>query len=253
MEARATLQGMPQRFPHISSLLELLKEAALETAWPTRCVLCDVPGTLLCEPCARSLPYIDFWRACPVCGAPYGLVQCCLCNPVMMPPGFEEPPFDGCVSAVHLTRETGRMATVFKDHNERGLAKVMAGLIAWTIPPAWATEISAITFVPATASSLRKRGFDHAELLAGELARKLERPVVPLFLRPGSVDQRNLAREERFANMRHRIVVSDKASVPESPLLVDDVFTTGATLFAACEALQAHGTRNIRCATFARA
>ena len=244
---------MPQRLPYISRMLDLLKAAALETAWPTRCVLCDLPGTLLCESCLRTLPYIDFWRACPVCGAPYGLVQCCTCNPVMLPPGFEEPPFDACVSAVHLTRTTGRMATLFKDHNERGLARVMACLIFWAIPPAWKSGTDAVTFIPATSASLRKRGFDHAELLAEELAKELGLPVLPLFQRPASIDQRSLTREERFANMRHRIVVSEGASMPESPLLVDDVFTTGATLFAACDALLSQGTRNIRCATFARA
>ena len=247
------LHCMPSRLPHIARILELLKCAALETAWPTRCVLCDTPGTLLCDECLRMLPFVDHWRACPACGAPYGLVQCCLCNPVMMPPDFDEPPFDGCVSAVHLTRETGRIATVFKDRNERGLALVMASLIAWAIPPEWQSDIDAVTFVPATAASLKKRGFDHAALLAQQLANRLALPVTPVFERPTSADQRNLTREERFANMQHRISIAHDADIPRRPLLVDDVFTTGATLFAACEALREHGARIIRCATFARA
>ena len=234
-------------------MLDLVKTAALETAWPTRCVLCDMPGMLLCDSCLRTLPFVDLWRACPVCGAPYGLVQCCTCNPVMMPPGFEEPPFDACVSAVHLTQETGRIATVYKDHNERGLACVMAGLIAWMIPPEWRSHADAVTFIPASESSFRKRGFDHAELLAKELADQLALPLAPLFERPMSLDQRSLTREERFSNMRHRISAVHEAVIPQHPLLVDDVLTTGATLYAACDALRMQGARNIRCATFARA
>ena len=171
----------------------------------------------------------------------------------MMPPGFDEPPFNACVSATHLTRETGRIATVFKDHNERGLARVMAELIMWTIPPEWRSDTEAVTFIPSTAASLRKRGFDHAELLASELADQFALPVVSVFERPTSLDQRNLTREERFANMRHRISIAQDATVPQKPLLIDDVFTTGATIFAACDVLRSQGARDIRCATFARA
>lgn len=171
----------------------------------------------------------------------------------MMPPGFDEAPFDACVSAVCLSQQTGRIATVFKDQNERGLALVMACIIAWTIPPSWLDGIDAVTFIPATRASLRKRGFDHAELLASELAKQLDLPIASLFARPESSDQRTLSREERFNNMRGRFAIIATERLPRSPLLVDDIFTTGATLFAACDALRARGTAHVHCATFARA
>ena len=47
-------------------------EALAETVWPTRCAICDAPGQVLCDSCCASLPYVDWWRACPRCGAPFG-------------------------------------------------------------------------------------------------------------------------------------------------------------------------------------
>ena len=42
------------------------------------------------------------------------------------------------------------------------------------------------------------------------------------------------------------------APAPPHVLLVDDVMTTGATLFAAASALQARGAQTVRCLTFLR-
>lgn len=47
-------------------------EALAETVWPTRCAVCDAPGEPLCEHCRTALRYVDWWRACPRCGAPFG-------------------------------------------------------------------------------------------------------------------------------------------------------------------------------------
>ena len=63
---------------------EAAAQAVAETLWPTRCAICDEPGELLCERCKSELPFIDLWRACPICGAPWGHTQCTECNPVML-------------------------------------------------------------------------------------------------------------------------------------------------------------------------
>ena len=49
----------------LASGLNVAKEGLEELLWPTRCVLCDVPGTLLCEDCRLEIPYIDALHACP--------------------------------------------------------------------------------------------------------------------------------------------------------------------------------------------
>lgn len=40
----------------LASGLNVAKEGLEELLWPTRCVLCDVPGTLLCEDCRLEIP-----------------------------------------------------------------------------------------------------------------------------------------------------------------------------------------------------
>ena len=95
--------------------------------------------------------------------------------------------------------------------------------------------------VPATAAARRRRGFDHGEELAQALADRLGLAVAPVLARPRSRDQRALARRDRLANMEGRFIPLPGASAFPSVILVDDVYTTGATLFAATDAVRVAG------------
>ena len=168
-----------------------------ETLYPTRCAVCDKPGAVLCGSCAAALPYIDALTACPRCGAPFGVVQCSECTSVLMEPfGYKEPPYDEMASALVLTEAVRRIVTVYKDQNERGLARPMAQIMARY--------------------------------------------------------QRKLGRTGRIGNMRHSLTALAGASMPAAVIVVDDVCTTGATLFAATEALRTAGAKIVWCLTFAR-
>ncbi|MFR9169933.1 MAG: ComF family protein, partial [Gordonibacter urolithinfaciens] len=151
-------------------------EALAETLWPTRCAVCDAPGEVLCDACRSALPYLDWWRACPVCGAPFGRVQCSECNPVVLGrAGRDTVPYDGCASAVTFGEAPARIVRTYKDQGERRLAEPLACLMARARPPSWRPE--AVAFVPATSAARRRRGFDHAELLARGLAQWLDLPM----------------------------------------------------------------------------
>ena len=228
-------------------------EVVAETLWPTRCAICDRPGTPLCPDCIAALPYIDSLLACPRCGAPFGRVQCTECNRVLLAAfGYEEPPYRQAVSALVLTEKVRRIVTVYKDQGEQSLARPMASLMARATPPPWLSD-DAVAFVPATAAARRRRGFNHAEHLARELSWLLDMDFVPLLATPRRLDQRRLGRTERIQNMRAALRVLPGATVPKAVILVDDVCTTGSTLFAATEALKAQGARTIHALTFARA
>lgn len=66
-------------FKHIA---ELLTSSFAETIWPTRCIGCDLPGTLLCPDCSAQLPRINLAAACPRCAAPCGWLTCTECTDV---------------------------------------------------------------------------------------------------------------------------------------------------------------------------
>ena len=237
------------RFP----LARGVAEAFAETLWPTRCAVCDTPGQVLCDACRMRLPYLDWWRACPRCGAPFGRVQCSECNAVMLDAiGRTEPPHDGCASAVVYGEAPARIVRTWKDAGERRLADAMADAMADAVPPRWLKGHPFVVAVPATSAARRRRGFDHGADLAQAVAERLGLDTVAPLARPRNRDQRTLARRGRVANMEGRFRALPGASAPPSVLLVDDVCTTGSTLFAATDALRDAGARTVHCLTFAR-
>lgn len=238
---------------HIRAVAQLAGEAAAETLWPTRCIVCDMPGSVLCERCARNLSYLDWWRACHRCGSPYGYVQCSSCNEIALEGiGRESLPFASCASAVRFDDAAGRIVRGFKDQGEQRLAPEIASFMARVLPPEWRAD--ALTFVPATLSAYRYRGFDHVELIARELSRMCGIACLPLLARPHTRDQRGLSPSQRVDNVAHafRVAKGISAPLPRRLLLVDDVYTTGATLCSASDALRAQGVCEVRCLTFAR-
>lgn len=228
-------------------------EVIAETLWPTRCAICDLPDELLCANCRLALPYIDLWRACPQCGAPFGNMQCSECNPVALKVLERKTlPFSACVCTTVYSAGAARLITTYKDRGEQRLGPIIADLMAQTIPPAWNRELAAIIAIPSSARALRRRGFDHTEKIANQLSLKTELPSVKAFKRPCSKDQRALSKRERAANMEERFSLCADFPTPKSVLLIDDVLTTGSTLCAASDALHQAGVEEIRCATFAR-
>ena len=242
---------MHAQVSNIRRIARFAGEVVAETLWPTRCALCDRLGEVLCDSCARNLPFADWWRACPRCGSPLGLAQCDLCNPVSLGRiGRDRLPFAHCASAVMFTQLTGQLVRVYKDQGERRLAGVMAGFMQRAIAPDW--DFDAVTFVPATKAAYRHRGFDHCEELAGELANGMGVACVNAFDRPRIHDQRGLTARERIINLNGAFTALPSKTEGKRLLLVDDVFTTGSTLCAATDALLKAGARNVDCLTFAR-
>ena len=228
-------------------------EATAELLWPTRCAVCDEEGSTLCEACAESLPYIDACRSCPQCGAPFGSIQCSECNPVMLKAtSHDSLPFTQAASALTFDSVVKRVVSSYKDQGEQRLAKDMAAIMARYVSPAWLAEKPIVTYIPATKSAINRRGFDHAALLARELSQALGLGYVSLLTQPKSLDQRKLSRKRRQANMSGKFNLTPGATPPSTILLTDDVCTTGATLYAASDALAIGGAKSIFCLTFAR-
>lgn len=232
-----------------------LASGVAEVIWATRCIICDKPGRVLCDDCRLQLPYIDPLLACPRCGSPHGSLQCVDCNTFSLGEvGRNSVPFDRCISVIEHRGLARNIVTGYKDAGERRLSTDIARMIADVIPRSWVDANTVLSFVPADRLARRRRGFDHMALVAEELAKQTGLPCTQLLQKTPVADQRGLTRRERFANMGGSIRASGHASASAGRrvLLVDDVFTTGATLFAACDALHVAGIRQVLCVTFAR-
>ena len=147
------------------------------------------------------------------------------------------------------------------------LASAMASLdlpgrgAAWLVP------------VPLGPGRLRERGYNQSERLARALSRRWNRPVVELLARTrDTVTQTALTPEARLANVAGAFETRNAEGgtrngrtgecsafrVPSSAfqrplILVDDVFTTGATLAEAARALERAGAGTVSAVTFGRA
>jgi len=222
-----------------------LLSTLLEAFAPTRCAGCDMPGVLLCEKCAAKLSLIEPEHACPVCGAPYGWLTCTEC-------WGREPAYAAARTLALLEPPLSRCLVMYKDAGEKRLADVLGDLLV-RVAADWLGWAEAITPVPATAAALRRRGYDHAQLMAERLGRVSGVEVRRLLCPSGARDQRRLGREERCVNTAGAFTAAPDTRPPRFVLLVDDVMTTGSTADAAAGVLLTAGATEVRVCALARA
>ncbi|MBK9709983.1 MAG: ComF family protein [Kouleothrix sp.] len=188
-------------------------DALLALLFPDRCAGCRRLGALLCAGCqAALLPYPADGRQ-----PPPGLAD------VRIAFTYQSP----LREAIHELkyRRVRRMA--------RPLGALLAAHVS-ACPPA----VDAVLAIPLHASRLAERGFNQADALAREVAASLRLPVIDQGLvRVRSTEQQaRLDARGRAENMRGAFAWPI-GTPPPRLLLVDDVYTTGATMGACAEAL----------------
>ena len=117
------------------------------------------------------------------------------------------------------------------------------------LPADAAAETRLVVPVPTTATRLRERGYNQAEVLAAGLAARTGRTLLPALGRaPGSSSQTTLQPVARLANVAGAFRPLDAVRseiAGEHLLLVDDVLTTGATLEVCARLLKSAGAESV--------
>jgi competence protein ComFC len=127
----------------------------------------------------------------------------------------------------------------------------IAELLAEALP--WLPPDTVVTHIPTATSRHRQRGYDQAELLASQLAKKHDLRHAALLARIGQTRQVGAKREQRLLQLEQAFRIQSRHLVKNtSVLLIDDITTTGATIEAAASVLKNAGAKTINAAVFAQ-
>jgi predicted amidophosphoribosyltransferase len=213
----------------------------LDLLLPQRCVVCGCSGKQLCAGCRDELPRIEP-PLCTRCGAPtaWPVERCREC-------AGRRLGFASARAAVGYDAAARRLVHAWKERGLRRLAAEAAQLVAQRVPPPGA---DALTFVPADRERRLARGHNPAERLALELAAHWELPCLPLLERTRGGRQRGSSAAERRTV---RGAFRARSTAPRNVAVIDDVYTTGATVAAAASALRVAGAHRVEAVAFARA
>ena len=169
-------------------------------------------------------------------------------------PAVEAPPPAGVDAAVAAWAYRGgprSLVLALKLRHQRGAAGPLTERMV-AVARRRGLDGDAVCWVPARPRDIASRGFDHAEVLARGVAARLGLPLRRLLERHGiQPDQAGLDRAERLKNLEGAFRTTGAA--PRAVILVDDLWTTGATACAAAASLQASGTSEVRLLVACRA
>lgn len=226
----------------------------LDLLFPRRCVGCGRIGGYFCTMCRRSVrPVASNELVCPVCGR-------LAIDGITHPKCWTRYSPDGLTS---FFRYDGIVRTAVKTLKYR-LVSDLAGEFVSLVPSVTVAALSRIVLsrhirsfvpVPLHVSRLYERGFNQAEVLGGAVSARLQLPVRTDMLRRTrrtvpQVEKSN--RQERLKHMEGVFAAQSVADGDSGVVLFDDVFTTGATIRSAANALKRVGVPFVWAVTMAR-
>lgn len=194
--------------------------------------------------------------------------------PILAAPGPAATPgrrgLPPCVAAARYAGPAGSLVIAYKERGRLDVTRVLAGALAVAVAAAVAAARSGpralpgpvlggvrtvlLVPVPASATALRRRGFDHVGRLAAAVARSSRAAGTPIWVAPWlraarrTADQAGLGAADRVGNVAGAFAARPAAARAGGAALagvdivvVDDVLTTGATVAEATRALRLAG------------
>jgi predicted amidophosphoribosyltransferase len=231
----------------------------LDALFATRCVLCNELGASCCLVCWGALSFETREVQREAVDAP-----------VIAGPAGGRESGDGRklhgVASIDFGPQVGALVHAFKELGRAALARQFAEAMLPCVELLRLSpnEIYHLVPVPSRVSSTQERGFSPAAVVTAALLNRLEprwgrpgltlaarfRPAARLVWRVGeAADQASLGQNERKQNLRGTMRASSKAS-GKRVILVDDIVTTGSSLFETARALEVEGAEIVGFVTF---
>ncbi|SMQ86336.1 comF family protein [Devosia lucknowensis] len=250
-EVKAAGQGL-----RLGQGLMGLGRQLLDQLYPPACIACQAPlaaSNALCPSCFAGLKQISM-PLCPVLGIPFDSdigAEARSAEALADP-----PPFQAARAAVRYGDIAGTLVSRLKYGDRPELAQFCARLMQSAGSTLWEAR-PIIVPVPLHASRLRLRRYNQSALLALELATLTGLPVDAHLVRRhrNTLQQVGLSGDGRLRNVQGAFSVHPRfmERLQGRPVvLVDDVYTTGATVKAVTRVLQRAGASEVNVLTFAR-
>ena len=195
-----------------------------------------------CMFCRRIL---DEGNICPACRD-----RLPRCGPVKGRGEF----FSQCAAALYYVDDVRRALLLFKFRGRQAFAVGLGGLMAETVREHLAGTYDLITWAPVSDKRRRRRGYDQSELLCRAMAKSLGETYVRTLrkVRHTAANSTIDTPEARAANVLGAYEAADPEVVRgRRILLVDDIYTTGATLSECARMLLMAGAEDVICCTAA--
>ena len=215
--------------------------ASLDLIFPPTCAHCGRAGHLICPTCAQLAEPAPL-AVCRSCGRvqPTAVEQCPQCA------SLDDHPLAQVHAAALHTTPVREFIHLLKYEQRPDLAPALGRyLAAALLRPEWdglRDAFDAIVPVPLHADRLAERGYNQAELLARALSRRTRQPLRTDLIRRErhTRSQVGLNAQERADNVEDAFLAAPPCA-GMTLLLIDDVYTTGATLNACATAARSAG------------
>lgn len=236
--------------------MNTLLRGILDLLYPPRCEACGrLRRDPLCQECRAQVELVKR-PLCEICGESFdpraqAAPRCQRCR-------SSRKPFSIARSAAHYHGPLADAIRRFKYHGQIVLGKPLGSIMLEALAGAASdldpTTLDVVCPVPLHASRQRERGFNQSQLLAGEISEAIGKPVRSLLERTrATAPQVDLPARSRAGNVRGAFAPKGQTEIArQTVLLIDDLFTTGATLTECARALRRAGAAEVRVFTLAR-
>ncbi|MFA4817969.1 MAG: ComF family protein [Parcubacteria group bacterium] len=237
-------------------ILKQTQEFILDTLFPIQCVSCGHPNIWLCENCLQKIQLLSF-QLCPQCEQ---LITqngrlCSFCK-------ARGAPLDALVVATRYKEgSVSKLVHLYKYNFIEDLSAPLGKLLAKALLDSGSAVPDMIIPVPLHSRRLRWRGFNQAEFLANYIGFNLTPgyaiPILGNVLKRIRYTPPQMKIKDYFQRGKNMRDVFSVAAGPlqlknKTILLIDDVATTGATLFECAKALKQNGAKKVCAAVIAR-
>lgn len=164
--------------------------------------------------------------------------------------------FEQALSACKYTGIIKHCIHLFKYKHKRITGNILGDIVIKFMKDNFSVKnIDIITAVPLHKHRLRERGFNQSEIVANKLSEyfKIQNSFNNLCRIKKTISQVTLSAQQRKTNITGAFICKYPEKFKNKRiLLIDDIFTTGATLNECARMLKKSGAKNVTCLTIAR-